>query len=144
MTQKCYIVFISSGDKNLLYESLEIYKFLILNPNTKDDVFELAANKSIGILSKLEKEVEILTILIKMVRRFPKNYNYKKELGLEYRKRGNDAVATKIFEEILPDQNDTLVMAHLGKICVCFVASACDLKTFIKNNLKYYYLIQLI
>ena len=96
-----------------------------MNPDTKDDVFELAANKSIGLLSKLEKEEEILTILIKMVRRFPKNYNYKKELGLEYRKRGNDAVATKIFEEILPVQNDTLVMAHLGKICVCFVASAC-------------------
>ena len=116
MTQKCYIVFISSGDKNLLYESLEIYKFLILNPDTKDDVFELAANKTIGLLSKLEKEEEILTILIKMVRRFPKNYNYKKELGLEYRKRGNNAVATKIFEEILTEQNDTLVMAHLGMI----------------------------
>ena len=88
-----------------------------MNPDTKDDVFELAANKSIGLLSKLEKEEEILTVLIKMVRRFPKNYNYKKELGLEYRKRGNDAVATKIFEEILLDRNDTLVMAHLGKIC---------------------------
>ena len=98
-----------------------------MNPDTKDDVFELAANKSIGLLSKVEKEEGILTILIKMVRRFPKNYNYKKELGLEYRKRGNDAVATKIFEEILLDQNDTLVMAHLGKICVCFVASDCCL-----------------
>ena len=87
-----------------------------MNPDTKDDVFELAANKSIGLLSKVEKEEEILTILIKMVRRFPKNNNYKKELGLEYRKRGNDAVATKIFEEILPEQNDPLVMAHLGKI----------------------------
>ena len=94
-----------------------------MNPDTKDDVFELAANKSIGLLSKVEKEEGILTILIKMVRRFPKNYNYKKELGLEYRKRGNDAVATEIFEEILPDKNDTLVMAHLGKICVFFVAS---------------------
>ena len=78
LTQKCYIVFISSGDKHLLYESLEIYKYLILNPDTKDDVFELAANKSIGLLSKLEKEEEILTILVKMVRRFPKNYSYKK------------------------------------------------------------------
>ena len=116
MNKKCYIVFISSGDKSLLYESLEIYKFLILNPDSKDDVFELAANKSIGILSKLEKEEEILTILLKMVKRFPKNYNYKKELGLEYIKRGNYAVATKIFEEILPDHNDTLVMANLGKI----------------------------
>ena len=92
-----------------------------MNPDTKDDVFELAANKSIGISSKLEKEDEslqawILTIWIKLVRRFPKNYNYKKELGLEYIKRGNYAVATKIFEEILPDHNDTLVMAHLGKI----------------------------
>jgi hypothetical protein len=95
-----------------------------LNPDTKDDVFELAANKSIGIASKLEKDEKekeilqawILTILIKLVRRFPKNYNYKKELGLEYKKRGRDAVATKIFEEILPDHNDTLVMAQLGKI----------------------------
>ena len=92
-----------------------------MNPDTKDDVFELAANKSIGISSKLEKENEILhawilTIRIKLVRRFPKNYNYKKGLGLEYIKRGNDAAATKIFEEILPDHNDTLVMAHLGKI----------------------------
>ena len=87
-----------------------------MNPDTKDDVFELAANKSIGISSKLEMEDEILKIRIKLVRRFPKNYNYKKELGLEYIKRGNHAVATKIFEEILPDHNDTLVMANLGKI----------------------------
>ena len=87
-----------------------------MNPDTKDDVFELAANKSIGISSKLEMEDEILKIRIKLVRRFPKNYNYKKELGLEYIKRGNYAVATKIFEEILPDHNDTLVMANLGKI----------------------------
>ena len=92
-----------------------------MNPDTKDDVFELAANKSIGISSKLEMEDEILQawilkIRIKLVRRFPKNYNYKKELGLEYIKRGNYAVATKIFEEILPDHNDTLVMANLGKI----------------------------
>lgn len=92
-----------------------------MNPDTKDDVFELAANKSIGISSKLEMEDEnlqawILKIRIKLVKRFPKNYNYKKELGLEYIKRGNYAVATKIFEEILPDHNDTLVMANLGKI----------------------------
>ena len=87
-----------------------------MNPDTKDDVFELAANKSIGISSKLEMEDEILKIRIKLVRRFPKNYNYKKELGLEYIKRRNYAVATKIFEEILPDHNDTLVMANLGKI----------------------------
>ena len=120
MTQKCYTGFISSGDKNLLYESLEIYKYLILNPDTKDDVFELAASKTIGLLSKLEREEEIINVLIKLVRRFPRNYNWKKELGLEYRKRGNDAVATKIFEEILLDQNDTLVMAHLGKICGFF------------------------
>ena len=92
-----------------------------MNPDTKDDVFELAANKSIGISSKLEMEDEnlqawILKIRIKLVKRFPKNYSYKKELGLEYIKRGNYAVATKIFEEILPDHNDTLVMANLGKI----------------------------
>ena len=44
------------------------YKLLILNLGTQNDIFELAAGKSIRILSNLKAEEEILTILIILVR----------------------------------------------------------------------------
>ena len=52
------------------------YKLLILNLGTQNDIFELAAGKSTRILSNLQEEEEILTILIILVRRFPKNNHF--------------------------------------------------------------------
>ena len=100
----------------ILYEALDIYQKLLSNPDIKDNIFEIACQKTIDNLEKVgENEGSvILTIYQKLVSRFPKKYKYKKELGLQYVRKRNTAEAIRIFEEIL-DQNDSLVKAHLGK-----------------------------
>ena len=103
------------ADVAILYEALDIYQKLLSNLEIKDNIFEIACQKSIHNLEKVgENEGSaILTIYQKLVSRFPKKYKYKKELGLQYIRKRNNAEAIRIFEEIL-DQNDTLVKAHLG------------------------------
>ena len=104
------------ADMAILYEALDIYQKLLSNPDIKDNIFEIACQKTINNLGKVgENEGStILTIYQKLVSRFPEKYKYKKELGLQYVRKRNTVEAIRIFEEIL-DQNDTLVKAHLGK-----------------------------
>ena len=68
--------------------------------------------KVVKILEQ-NSDISFSPILQKLVERFPKNFKYKKELGLEYAKRKERKKAIKLFEDIL-DQNDTLVKATLG------------------------------
>ena len=100
----------------ILYEALDIYQKLLSNPDIKDNIFEIACQKTIDNLEKVgENEGSIImTIYQKLVSRFPEKHKYKKELGLQYVRKRNTAEAIRIFEEIL-DQNDSLVKAHLGK-----------------------------
>ena len=99
----------------ILYEALDIYQKLLSNPDIKDNIFEIACQKTINNLGKVgENEGSTISIIYqKLVSRFPKKYKYKKELGLQYVRKRNTVEAIRIFEEIL-DQNDTLVKAHLG------------------------------
>ena len=100
----------------VLAEALSIYHYLVSHPEIEDDIFEMACNRYMEVVPKLEgddeNEIWFSSILQKLVDRFPHKVKYKRQLGLEYvQKNENITEVIKLFEDIL-DKNDTLGTLH--------------------------------
>ena len=107
-------MYFKRAKKKFLNEALNIYQELLSETDIKDEIFEMASTKSIGILLQLGQYKEILSILKNLVLRFPQNIHYKILLGLEYVKMKKNELAIDIFEQIV-DKKDAFAMGHLSK-----------------------------
>ena len=101
----------------VLQDACDLYHYLLSNSSIDDDTFEIASNRFMVSVKKLENDsdVSFVPILQKLVDHFPKKLQYKKQLGLDYAKDDETIVeAIELFEDIL-NQNDTLGKKKFGK-----------------------------
>ena len=128
------LYYLLRGKKRFLNEALNIYQELSSDTEIEDEIFEMAAIKSIGILLQMGQYKKILSTLKNLILRFPQNIHYKILLGQEYVKTKKDELAIDIFEQIV-DEKDAFAMGHLSKTYAIVFLKPSN----IKKHLKFLY-----
>ena len=98
-----------------IVKKLKVFFLSLFFSNIEDDLIQKAATSCVKLMQFRGWSGQAAQIWQILIQQFPKNFEYKRQLGVTYLKIGKDESAKKIFEELIHLNGDSFAKAHLVK-----------------------------
>jgi len=117
---------------SILERAIQLYREILYSAEfVEDDLLKQSGEKCIKLMQFRGWNGHSVRIWQILMEKFPKNSEYKRQLGVTYLTIGNDEAAKKIFQELINLDGDFFAKAHLG-----FILKSEAVKNNDKNQLQ--------